>query len=84
MWLRGATPVRHKSERPFPAPPVVTGVPSVEDARREQRASTERFVEAAHHGPEVRRVSSHMRKLRIENGYEELIESAMERRRGPR
>lgn len=77
--------MRHRETRPeFPPPPVAIGVPSIEDARREQRASTNRFVEAAHQGPEVRRVSSHMRQLRIRNGYEELIDAAMERRREPR
>lgn len=68
----------------FPPIPHVPHIPSVEEAKREQQASSSRFIEAAHQGPEVRRVSAEMRDLRIRNGFEDLIEDAMERRRTPR
>lgn len=72
MWHRN---------RPFPAAPAPPAQHTVEEARREQRATTERFIEAADRGAEVRRVSSEMRNLRIRNGYEELIEQALEPKR---
>lgn len=69
----------------FPPPPTHIGAPSADEARRQQRESTRRFVEAAQEGPEVRRVSSEMRDFRIRNGFEELIEDALSpRRKGPR
>lgn len=71
-----------RSRAAFPPPPTIEGAPSIEEARREQKASSSRFIEAAHNGTEVRRVSSEMRRLRIRNGYEELIEIAMQPRRG--
>lgn len=68
----------------FPPPPTFHGVPSVEDARRSQKESSRRFLEAAVEGPEIRRVSSEMREYRIRNGFEELIEDALASRKNGR
>jgi hypothetical protein len=75
--------MRHREPpRAFPPVPKFDNVPGVEEARREQAASTNRFIEAAHRGPEVRRVSEEMKTRRIRNGYEELLEDALKLRRG--
>lgn len=76
--------MRRHDRGPFPPIPHVTHIPSVEEAKREQKAASERFIEAAHNGPEVRRVSAEMKRLRIRNGFEDLIEAGMERRKDPR
>lgn len=68
----------------FPPPPKCHGTPSVDEARQRQRESTKRFLEATFEGPEIRKVSSEMRAIRIRNGFEELIEDAlMSRQRKP-
>lgn len=71
-----------REQKPFPAMPMGATVPSAEDARTEQRASTRRFVDAAHQGPEIRQVSSEMRDLRIRNGFEQQILDAFLAKRG--
>lgn len=67
----------------FPPPPQVAPVDQ-DRLERQREESTAALLDAVHRGPEVRRVSSEMNRLRVRNGFEDLIESAMERRRHAR
>lgn len=69
-----------RPELPQHSPPV-RGNGDIRQAWEAQADVRRRFLEVVEEGQEIRQVASEMKTRRIRNGYEELIEDALARRR---
>lgn len=67
----------HRNDPPLPQKQLISHSDDLANAKAAQRASTERFLEAVDKAPEVRRLSEASRRLRVNNGFDELLEKSM-------